>query len=708
MKTPDLEAPTPAAPISRGQRLAAYARKEWLRCLLLFLFGIVVRTPALPGQLIWDDQFLARDNPFIKSPLLILESFRHYLFPDSFSAHYRPVQNLSFIFDYFFWNSNTFGFHLTNILLHAGTGVLFYLLLRHLFAGFRGHDTAAVAAASRGLTSAAAFFCALLWSVHPVHSAAIDYISGRADSLAAFFACGAWLLFISARRSTRLRGRVLFFALAAFAALFALCSRETAGLWVLIFLLHQLFFDRGMARSAKLALLVAIVFIFGGYLGLRQLPGPRSGAAPTAGWSSPVRAVLMLRALGDYGRLMVFPVSLHMERSVFDPRNYGGVQNWRASAETEYLSLAGLILIAAVGTACRHRSAGQRMRIFGASWFFLAYLPTSNIVDLNATVAEHWLYLPSMGLLIFAAGCAVDLPVRYRRGLAALASLAVIALGARSASRSSDWVTPETFYQRTMTAGGGSGRLMTNLALIYSARGDYAKAEALLREVLQTAPDFPVARNNLADVLQRQGKRAEAEAMFAQSNASSAQARKDYPHTWIAALNLARTQYSNGDVAPALEVLEKARADYPCTWEIISFEAEVLRQTKGPESASGIVDQFVQDNWWHYKAAIARARLLSEEGKTEEAVQVFRFASWLDLNDAEALNAIAELRLRQNKLEDACDAQRRALARLPDQPRQFLLLAHILERMGRAEEARQALAEVDRLRVTAQPELAAN
>ena len=699
MTTSDTELLALVAPISRVQRLRAYAQKEWLRCLLLLLIGMVVRTPALPGQLIWDDQFLARDSPFIKSPLLILESFRHYLFPDSSSAHYRPIQTLSFIFDYFFWNSNTFGFHLTNIVLHAGTGILLYFLLRHLFAAFRGQSGAPT---SPGATSVAAFFCAMLWSVHPVHSAAIDYISGRADSLAAFFACGAWLLFIAARKSIGRRKRLVFLAFAACSALLALCSRETAGLWLLIFLLHQLFFDRAMTRRAKLAVLVGVLCIFGGYIGLRQLPGPRSTAAPAAGWSSPVRAVLMLRALGDYGRLMILPVNLHMERNIFDPRNYGGIQSWRGSAQTEYLSLAGLILIVIVGIACRQRTAGQRMRIFGALWFFLAYLPTSNIVDLNATVAEHWLYLPSMGLLIFAAGCALDFPARYHKGIAAFASLAVIAFGARSAIRSSDWVTPETFYKRTIAAGGGSARLSTNLALIYSGRGEYDKAEEILRKVLESSPDFPVARNNLADVLQRQGKRDQAEAMFAASNAASAISRKDYPHTWIAALNLAHMQHAKGEDSSALAVLEQARTDYPHIWEIISFEAEVLRQTAGPEAALKIVSRFVQDNWWHYKAAIAQGRLLSSEGKTEEAIRGFRFASWLDVNDTEALNAIAGLRVRQNRFEDAYEVQRRALARQPDQPRQYLLLSDILEKLGRHEEARANVAQVERLHALAQ------
>ena len=82
---------------------------------------------------IWDDIFLTRDNPFIKSPLLALEAFRHYLFLDSLSGHYRPVQNLSYMLDYFFWNADPAGFHLSNILLHVGAGLLLYRLLTHLF-----------------------------------------------------------------------------------------------------------------------------------------------------------------------------------------------------------------------------------------------------------------------------------------------------------------------------------------------------------------------------------------------------------------------------------------------------------------------------------------------------------------------------------------------------------------------------------------------
>src|SRR5438105_10636877 len=126
---------------------------------------------------------LAHDSPFIKSPLLILEAFRHYLFLDSLSVHYRPVQNISFIVDYFFWNTDAYGFHLTNVLLHAASGVLLYFLLRQLLASLflRRVSIGVRARALRRLPwiSLAAFFFALFWPVHLFHSLPVDYFSGR-------------------------------------------------------------------------------------------------------------------------------------------------------------------------------------------------------------------------------------------------------------------------------------------------------------------------------------------------------------------------------------------------------------------------------------------------------------------------------------------------------------------------------------------------
>src|SRR6266404_8038871 len=383
---------------------------DWFRCIVLIAIAVLVHAPALQGQRIWDDQYLAHDNPFIKSPILIPESFRHYLFLDSLSAHYRPVQNISYIFDYLFWNTDEFGFHLTNVLLHAGSGILLYFLLRQLFASLflRRVPVAVRDRVQRRFPwlSMTAFSVAMIWVVHPVHSAAVDYISGRADSLAFLFASAGWLLFLRAQRTPSGSSRILcgsLYLLAAVSSLLALLSREIACVWLVLFVAHLLLVEKQMRLRPLIWAVACCGALLAIYMGLRYLPESRMTPMPDAGWSAPLRAVLMARTLGDYGRLMIFPGNLHMERTVFNPAACRSNADWRRAIGIEYLSVVGLFILAALVCGSAKRGPGQAARIFGATWFLAGYLPISNVIQLDATVAEHWLYLPSVGFLIFLA-----------------------------------------------------------------------------------------------------------------------------------------------------------------------------------------------------------------------------------------------------------------------------------------------------------------
>ncbi len=703
-----------AKPDFAFESLRSYLDRTWLRCLMLLLFGAAVRVPAIQGELIWDDQFLAHDSPFIKSPLLTLEAFRHYLFPDSFAGHYRPVQNISYILDYFVWNSDTtYGFHVSNILWHVASGILLYFLLQRLLVSLTRGTAVSKGAATlnkRGarLRSTLSFVLALLWVVHPVHSAAIDYISGRADSLAFVFSAGAWLLYLRGRGINRTGLRRSCFIAAALSAVLALGSRESGFMWMTVFLLHVFLFEKHLSLRRKLHVVAVCVCITVVYFGLRQLPESRPDSAPVAAWPAPVRATLMLRALGDYGRLLIYPGNLHMERTVFEPGTFRNHESWRGAASIEYLSIAGLGVLAVFVAGGLWRGRGQHARVFGAGWFLLTYLPISNLVSLNATVAEHWLYLPSVGFFIFIGGVLFDLPVQYHRLAAGFALVALIGFSARSAARSSDWTTAETFFERTLAAGGSSSRAGVNLALIHSRRGDYVGAERLLRKVLQISPVYPLARNNLADAVARQGRTEEAQAMLNAARDEANNQRKDYTRTWIASFNLARLLHGQKDDTAAVALMEKVRAEYPGTWDLISFEAELLRSTQGPGAALGIVEEFARNNWWHRGAALALGRLHSERGDAAQAEAFFRKASWLDVHDVEALNLITLLKIRQNRLDDAFQTQRGAIARQPTQPRQYLMLADILQKMGRVDEANTTLAQAVRLQAIVTPAVAAN
>ncbi|HVF71563.1 MAG TPA: tetratricopeptide repeat protein [Chthoniobacterales bacterium] len=690
-----------AAQKSLLRQTAALFQRQWIRCAVLVVLGLVVHLPALPGELIWDDGFLAKDNPFIRSPVLAGEAFRHHLLLDSLSMHYRPVQNLSYMLDYFFWNTDTYGFHLSSVLWHIGSGLLLFALLQRLLPSLIASQAFAKAKVDPSdtskLLSLIAFLLALIWVVHPVHSAAVDYISGRADSLAFFFAAGAWLLYLLAGNRSGLRARIFCYVLAGLSLLLALCSRESACMWVVVFLFHLFVFEKKFSALAKVSVLCGCLAVVAIYAGLRQLPEKRSGPSPTNGWPAPVRAVLMLRALGDYGRLMVFPSNLHMERTVVNPDATVSRLEWRRTIESEYLTVIGLLVLGGIIAGAVRKGPGRPLRLFGGAWFILAYLPISNVVDLNATVAEHWLYLPSVGFILFVAGTVLELPRRALRVAGAVACCAVVALSARSYVRSGDWLNSEIFYTRTLQAGGGSIRVILNLGLVYAAKGEHRRAEMLFRRALKLCPSYLIARNNLADSLYRQGKIEEADRTFREASAAAPEARKEYPRTWVAALNVAKLRIEANDTAGALEVLAKARRDYPGIWRLISLESELLRKTEGPDAALISVAEFARNNWWHIEAAIALGKLYAEKNDVAKAEAAFRLASRLDVHDVSGLNQTALLRMNQRRFEEAYAIQRRAIARQPDEPRQYLILSDILEKMGRGEEARAALAHVEHL-----------
>jgi tetratricopeptide (TPR) repeat protein len=221
-------------------------------------------------------------------------------------------------------------------------------------------------------------------------------------------------------------------------------------------------------------------------------------------------------------------------------------------------------------------------------------------------------------------------------------------------------------------------------------------------------PDYPTARNNLANLLHKQGREAEAQDILDSSAKAAVETRKDYPGTWVAAINLARMKRAKGDIDGAMKLLEQARLDYPETWEVIRCQAEVLRVAHQADAAMRLVKDFARKNWWHYEAAIALGRLYAEQGDAEQAAAAWRHASWLDVHDAESLNLIAGVRLRQNRLDEAFKIQERAVARQPDQPRQYRMLSDILAKMGREDEARAALAQVSQMEAFAKSEARIN
>ncbi|MEO6970788.1 MAG: tetratricopeptide repeat protein, partial [Chthoniobacterales bacterium] len=134
----------------------------------------------------------------------------------------------------------------------------------------------------------------------------------------------------------------------------------------------------------------------------------------------------------------------------------------------------------------------------------VAYLPVSGLIPLNATVAEHWLYLPSAFLFLAVVAALDSFGLLRSRIMAACLALWVMALSARTFARTFDWKDQRTFLTRTIAAGGDSARMYINLGGLELSEGHLEAAHQAIDRALQKEPDHPLAFLNLSAVLIKQ------------------------------------------------------------------------------------------------------------------------------------------------------------------------------------------------------------
>ena len=180
-----------------------------------------------------------------------------------------------------------------------------------------------------------------------------------------------------------------------------------------------------------------------------------------------------------------------------------------AASLRELQTLLGLLLIAAVVFAL-WRSRRHPAIFLPLVLAVVCYLPISGLITLNATVAEHWLYLPS-AFLFLAATAALEssgwLAAKNFRSRMALALLTIwlLFLPLRTFLRTFDWKDQRTFLTRTIADGGDSVRMLINLGGLELNEGHLDAARQVLDRALAKEPENPLALLNLAAVTIKQG-----------------------------------------------------------------------------------------------------------------------------------------------------------------------------------------------------------
>ncbi|HOD48907.1 MAG TPA: tetratricopeptide repeat protein [Candidatus Hydrogenedentes bacterium] len=428
---------------------------RWFTAAAIVLTGFIAYTNTFSNEFVWDDASSILLHKHVQDPAKIGQLFREDLhaFGRGQGNFYRPLLAVSFMADYAWaFDGKTeagvpqpavFPFHLTSTILHVGAALWLLALLCRM-------------RAPRSVFLAVP----LLWVVHPLHTEAVAYISGRGDSMAAFFMFAAlWFGLWEGSPRKRVAGMILsglFFVA-------AVLSKESALVLPFLYLPLLVWAPRAdgtkpaksdrIGRLPPIGIMTAILIVYA-FLRTTVLNFGSDSAAPAAGLTA--RLLETGQAVAMYTKLIFVPTGLHMERSL------AGAPAW--------LGLVGLLILLAIVAVSIGAVVRGHSRIAAAgAWFLITWFPISGIIPLNAPMAEHWLYVPLAGalwMLLEIAGLTFSAkPMPYVCYTAVyLCCLVLIAL---TVERNSDWRTNETLYVATLKDNPTSIRVHYNLAATY-------------------------------------------------------------------------------------------------------------------------------------------------------------------------------------------------------------------------------------------------
>jgi protein O-mannosyl-transferase len=453
----------------------------------------LVYVNALDNPFVYDDHDTVVTNPSLVDPSNIRFVLTH--------SPFRPLVNASYAVDRAVWGTEPFGFHLTNVALHALVVFLLYRVLRNAFADARLRTTDG-AGGARPWDGWLAFAGAALFGVHPVMSEAVGYISGRSEVLCGVFFLAAFLWARLAMQGSRIAwlGAVVCFLVAAL-------SKEVALALPAVILAYDWLVLPGPAaarrrRAWTIFLPCLAAAVAAAVYRLSVAAGPVVVEAPLLNlWT---QTIVIWRYVG----LLLLPAGqsvmhgFHVVTSLVDPR--------------ALIAAVGLAVLAGLAIAARHTVP---LVPFGIVWFLAIVAPSSSLVALREGMAEHRVYLASAGIFLAAAGMLSFAPDliglrRPRLAHALVLAIACIVLGALTMSRNQIWSSPEKLWREATVHAAGMWEPHYALGDALRASGDCAGAVAEYETVIRMRPHHRDAHTNLGICLAQTDRLVDAEAAF--------------------------------------------------------------------------------------------------------------------------------------------------------------------------------------------------
>lgn len=468
---------------------------------ILFSVGFLVHITSLGNAFVWDDEQFIVENAYVQDLSLWPEYFTTNTIAGSgfSSGYYRPLTTFSFALDVAVWGMHPLPFHVVNTALHAGSGVLLFLVLLELFSAF-------------GMRRDGKFFATLVslaFLLHPAQVEAITYMNSRGDSLFAFFGLLSLYAYIRMQTAKTDNAIIGLATLSSAALVCSMLSKEIGIMWAaaipLVFFVHAFYVGKRERRSGMAAMFLGflgIVYSVLRFTILRFQDQSMLGWDPVYLNSITTRVfTFIFRALPEYIGILILPVRLHMER------HFPFVTTLKDVPLASYgiLAATGVAVILALLYVHRTHRGACYLQVLSLGWFFVFLIPVSGIVPVNGLLYEHWLYIPMVGWWTFWALPVAFILRRVLRVSPHLATVTLLVIGVfwciQTLRAIQVFRSPFTLYANVLKYT-DTARVRNNLGMAYADIGDVENAQKQYRKALEISDVYPQTHHNLGNLYQ--------------------------------------------------------------------------------------------------------------------------------------------------------------------------------------------------------------
>jgi tetratricopeptide (TPR) repeat protein len=657
------------------------------RALLIFAAVLVPITllayqPAWQGAFLWDD-----DGHVTKAALRQLAGIWRIWFEPGATQQYYPVVHTAFWVQYHLWGLDTTGYHIVNILLHAGSACLLAAILRRL-------------------KVPGAWLAAAIFAIHPIQVESVAWITELKNTLSGVLYFGAALAYLHFDERRQRRTYVVAIALFAL-ALFAKSVTATLPAGLLI----VLWWRRGRLDWRRDGLPLVPFFAIGAAAGALTIWMERTfiGAQGAAFDLSLVeRALVAGRAIWFYLATLVWPANLAFSY----PR-------WHVSQAVwwQYLYPAAALILIGAFWAIRRRSRGPLAAVL---YFMVTLGPALGFVNVYpfqfSFVADHFQYLAGAGIMALGAAAITTVVARFSRptGVATVtqwASLVVLVPLVWLTWRDTHaYANKDTLYRTTLARNPDAWLAHNNLAALLLEQEPPQPAEALThaREAVRLAPEQPATHFNLGLALEASGDAPGAidEYRLALDRTSATEkksARVAFLHERLATVLRAagRLEESAAEAAISRSMVDVVASDAAKS-ETGSVDAQAdagiaLVQAGRGADAIGVLSKAVEQAPGRVDARFALGLAFEQTQQLDRAVEEFRRVVAAQPTHAGAYRHLGRALHSLKRRAEAVEAYRAAIALEPGSAETRNDLGVALAEMGRMVDAEVQFAEAVRL-----------